>query len=72
MPSSAVETHRTTFSRAAGIDISFTQAVYNVEESVGTTDDTVCLQVTGAVFPTQDAVWVSVSSEDNTALGMYY
>lgn len=46
----------------------FTNAVYEVDENDGQV--TVCVELNQAIRPIEDAVWLSIASQDDSAIGI--
>ncbi len=51
---------------SSGVYLSFTQQVQQVMEGVGTTD--VCVELSDASVPIEDAIWFNITTEDDTAI----
>ena len=45
----------------------FTQEIYEISEDAG--DASVCVELSQAALPLESEVWLSVTSEDDTAIG---
>jgi hypothetical protein len=52
----------------SGVSLAFTQESYSVTAGESLLD-TACLELGGAVEPTESVIWVNVTSVDGTAIG---